>query len=267
MRTRKTTPPSSSDRTEVRLQAPTSWGELSDRQLRYVLFLLSYDGGTLLQTDITVMLFFRLTGTSIVQTLADGVVVCRHGRRRFVITDEEVADLASRFNFVFSPKGYRPLVDIMGRKPVDAELHGLPFGHYLQLENFYQSYLAAPEQEPSPLDDMLLLLYPADSTQPETALPRDIHPAERMNVFLWYTSIKEVFATRFSHLFGPPQKDAAITQQRLIDAMDAQLRALTQGDITREQATLDADVWRALTELNALARDADELRRHNSINH
>ena len=42
-------------------------------------------------------------------------------------------------------------------------------------------------------------------------------------------------------------------------SMNAQIRALTGGDITKEETIRKANVWRALTELDAKAREAEEL--------
>lgn len=42
--------------------------------------------------------------------------------------------------------------------------------------------------------------------------------------------------------------------------MDTQLRALTGGDATKEAAVLRLDCWRALTELDATAREAHEFK-------
>ncbi len=41
--------------------------------------------------------------------------------------------------------------------------------------------------------------------------------------------------------------------------MNAQIRALTKGDITKEKDILALDTWRALTELNAQAREYKDL--------
>ena len=41
--------------------------------------------------------------------------------------------------------------------------------------------------------------------------------------------------------------------------VDAQIRALTKGDITKEPTVLAMDAFRAITELDALAREYDEL--------
>jgi hypothetical protein len=43
--------------------------------------------------------------------------------------------------------------------------------------------------------------------------------------------------------------------------MNTQIRALTGGDITKEQQVLEMDCWRALTELNAKAADQEEIER------
>ena len=44
----------------------------------------------------------------------------------------------------------------------------------------------------------------------------------------------------------------------LKDAVNAQIRALTKGDVTKEKEVLAIDTWRALTELDALAKEYDE---------
>lgn len=45
----------------------------------------------------------------------------------------------------------------------------------------------------------------------------------------------------------------------LQEAMDAQIRALTKGDITKESEILAMDTWRALTELNAQAKEYKQI--------
>jgi uncharacterized protein YbjQ (UPF0145 family) len=49
--------------------------------------------------------------------------------------------------------------------------------------------------------------------------------------------------------------------RRLQEAMNAQIRALTKGDITKEKEILALDTWRALTELDAQAREYDEMKK------
>ena len=60
-----------------------------------------------------------------------------------------------------------------------------------------------------------------------------------------------------SNLLG---SDPRIGEQ-LRQAMNAQIRALTGGDITKEEQILQMDCHRALTELDAKAREAEEMRK------
>ena len=43
--------------------------------------------------------------------------------------------------------------------------------------------------------------------------------------------------------------------------MNAQIRALTGGDIIKEEAVLSMDTWRALTELDAKAKEVEDIKR------
>ena len=47
--------------------------------------------------------------------------------------------------------------------------------------------------------------------------------------------------------------------KQLQESMDAQIRALTKGDITKEREILSLDTWRALTELNAQAKEYKQI--------
>ena len=46
--------------------------------------------------------------------------------------------------------------------------------------------------------------------------------------------------------------------------MQAQIRALTDGDITKQQAVYDSLCWDALSELDNKAREAEEFKARNS---
>ena len=50
-----------------------------------------------------------------------------------------------------------------------------------------------------------------------------------------------------------------ISRSRIEDAVNAQIRALTKGDVTKEAEVLALDTHRALTELNAQAREYKQL--------
>ena len=48
--------------------------------------------------------------------------------------------------------------------------------------------------------------------------------------------------------------------------MQAQIRALTDGDVTKQQAVYNTDCWAALTELDNKAREAEEFKERNRQN-
>ena len=50
--------------------------------------------------------------------------------------------------------------------------------------------------------------------------------------------------------------------KQLQENMNTQIRALTGGDITKEREVLCMDCWRALTELDAKAKDYEELNKN-----
>ena len=75
--------------------------------------------------------------------------------------------------------------------------------------------------------------------------------------------MKEFLAKKFPDFFQPitAQSDGNLlgSSTSVEDAMNAQIRALTKGDITKEAEILSLDTWRALTELNAQAKEYKEL--------
>ena len=75
-----------------------------------------------------------------------------------------------------------------------------------------------------------------------------------------------MFARRFSDFFQPASAQAENLLgsspnigKQLQESMDAQIRALTKGDITKEKEILSLDTWRALTELNAQAKEYKQI--------
>lgn len=89
-------------------------------------------------------------------------------------------------------------------------------------------------------------------------------PYERISIFYWFAALKDTFSRKFPDFFQPI---SAATGGNLLgsaapsveDAMNAQIRALTKGDVTKEKEVLALDTHRALTELNAQAREYKEL--------
>lgn len=83
-----------------------------------------------------------------------------------------------------------------------------------------------------------------------------------LGTFLWYSYVKDVLAKAFPHFF----KKVDLTDPDggdfdFMESVNVQIRALTDGDVTKEQLIFDTDCWRALTELNAKAKESEDLKK------
>ena len=136
---------------------------------------------------------------------------------------------------------------------------GVPFEKYLCLDNLYQGFLQTQDEDI--IRQMAAILYDAEDIR--------LNKTQIVAVFYWFASVKTMLRSRFTHLFQPfdPKQGnmlgSASLSIHLQESMDAQIRALTKGDVTKEAEVLQLDTWRALTELNAQAKEYEELRKIN----
>ena len=109
---------------------------------------------------------------------------------------------------------------------------------------------------------MARILYGSDKVKPTKA--------HLVGGFYWLASLKQYFASQFQNFYKPASNSndgnllggvQTDLYRQLTDSTNAQIRALTAGDITKETAIMKMDTWRALTELDAKAREAEELRK------
>lgn len=231
---------------------PTSWGELSDEQLRIVYDTLSVEAST---AGIAGILFFAFSGLSL-KGSDNGHYIISDGERLMRIDVDDLGMLTRTLSWVNSlPERPVRLASIGESQAVNADLLGVPFDVYLYCENLYQGYLMTKNVDL--LTQMLGKLYkPALTTVGE---------AEQTMMFYWWASLKEYLSKMFPNFFGGSGDGNLLgnvaTPTAVRESMNSQIRALTKGDITKEEQVLAMDVWRALTELDAQAKEYDELKR------
>lgn len=240
----------------IHLTMPKSWMELDDQQLYYVYGLIA---DNLSGAQIRTYCLFRWGHLSVVCRYGDGYLI-KLGKNEFFTTAEIITAAIQSLKWLddIAERPVRISV-IKKHEAVDAQLNGVPFEDYLYLENLYQGFLNTTRHDL--LNEMGQLLYGSDKLM--------LGQAEKMNVFYWWTSLKAYFSKQFPNFFVPAssQTDGNLLGnpksigQQLQDCMNAQIRALTKGDITKEKEVLAMDTWRALTELDALAKEADEFKR------
>ncbi len=228
-KTRKRTPPSSS----VSIGIPTSWAGLTDEQFLYIAELLA--GGRHAVEDVRALLVSHLA-------LAAGATLQD-------LTTADFSTALDTLEWIGEPPtaAVRPNT-LRGRPAVHPLLSGVIFSAYISAENYYQGYLASRDN--AALDEIGALLYPG--------LPSPLSAGERYIILLWVSSLKTEYTQLFPDLFRSSNSEFATPPEQR-EVMNAQIRALTGGDVTKTASVLATDTLTALTELNAKAREAREM--------
>lgn len=239
---------SSGDRLSIEL--PKGWHELTEQELDAVLEVM----GTCSANTAQLGVFCRLTGLKILRENPDGFlcsIKVSDTTLRLSITADRMCSLVQPLDWVFVPGNYpvRPAT-MRGARAVDAQLHGVRFADWLYLENHYQGYMQS--QAPEAVAAMASKLYLG--LEPDALLSAP----EVFAVVNWYTQIKGLFADLWPRFFKPAGGAGATDARAMRELMDNEIRALTAGDITKESVVFDTDCWRALTELEHKAREAEE---------
>lgn len=256
MRIRKSHRPStSSDKLE--LSCPSKWCELSQDQLRYVLHLIG--SGYYQSAEIRTLMLIRFCNIEVLRKHTEGFWSCsiiQDGKKRFFdLQTWQVQDMIGQLQFIDKPEEMDVRLEtIQNFHAVNRLLHGLPFYDYLNVELCYQGWLATKSNER--IEKMASYLYVDDNDEhPDTI---KLTAAEVTGTLFWYYHIKTVFARTFSNFFKPATTMGGNYDH--LGAVNAQIRALTDGDVTKEDFIKGYDTWRCLTELDAKARDAAEFK-------
>ena len=237
------------------LTLPKSWNELTQEQL---LFVFKHIASNNTAVQLKTLCFFKWAGLSVHHS-EKGVFYVEHegegSKKLYPLTASKVNDAIWYLSWLEDLPRYPLQIEKIGKhQAVRADFQGVPFGDYLTMDNLYQGYLQTKRGDL--LQNMAKMLYQCDDIK--------LNPTEEVSVFYWFSSVKQLFGQSFKHFFKQVNTDSDFpnvpTYEQLRDRMNAQIRALTGGDITKEQQVLEMDCWRALTELDAKARESEELK-------
>lgn len=239
-------------RQQLNITLPTCWQELSDRQLRQVFHLLN---GQYTLTQIKTICLLRWAHLRVVRR-EGAIFIVRYDKRDWPVTVQQIYAATETLQWLGDFPAYPVRLSRIGRhRAKRADFQDVSFGDFLAIDNFYHGYLATQNRDL--LREIAVILYKAKQIK--------LSPEEDLSVFYWVTSIKRFFANMFTAFFRQVNTDedgfggGALSYQQLRDNMDTQIRALTGGDITKEKEVLEMDCWRALTELNAKAKDYEDI--------
>lgn len=256
-------------RRRVNVSLPKGWGELSEAQLRFLFnAMLSVDRATRnvrfasredyveqSAAQVRLLCFLGWSGIEPVCPYGSGYLLRREGLE-FALSFGILASAASALSWIseLPPEPVR-ISRVDGAEAVPADLASdFSFDNWLSCETMWQAYQSSPDD--SILVAMAEILYRKPGIKPD--------PAETLGVFYWWAGVKNMVSAMFPDFFKPTSAaDGAAPADfdSMRRNMDAQLRALTKGDITKEKEVLGLNALRALTELDAQAREFDELNR------
>lgn len=234
----------------LRLTVPTGWGELSQDELRMALRCKARNEEPWRQR-LAVLL--HLTGMKIIRREGShwvcSVPTAEQKSQRFNLDPELLPSMLESLQWLDEPGGHPVRPDrLRGVTALPATLHDVAFGTYLQCENCYQGILQSQSEEA--VANLASLLYPG--------LKGRLEMWEQLGVIQWWAQVKTLFSQQWPNFFKPGDGGSAAA---MVEVMNNQIRALTGGDVTKEAEILGIDTWRALTELDAKAREADEFNR------
>ena len=246
----------------IDLAVPQGWHELSDKQLRYAFELIA-KGFT--SDEIKTLCLFRWSGLSVrhrhnaefsAGAERQAGYICRLRKQTFRLTALQIAEVLPALDTI-PPKPV--CISRIGRyRPFAADFSEVAFEKFIICDNLYQGYLATQR------DDLLVGL--SSILYNHNLSPHNLSPAHRVSVFYWFASVKDLFARQYSNFFQPSAQPENLlggsrlpTGAQIQQSVNAMIRALTKGDITKEREILSLDTHRALTELDAQAKEYREL--------
>ena len=219
---------------------PTSYSGLSEEGLRYVCRLLHSD---MPRDMVRCYALVRLSGGGPLP--ADAPL------------DEVSEQLAAHLDkadwLLLPPERPVRLTTMVLRTPerkryaasYNARMSGLPLERYLALDNLFQGYLSTRDEDL--LWRMTLLLY--EPLEGEAAADEDAPEEWQTNMLLWWSGLKKQLQREFPLLFVPQEGEEEPSRERIQEAMDYMLLALTGEDLTKEREVLAMDMRRAFTYL------------------
>lgn len=239
----------------LKVSVPRSWAELSMKQFIDICNLFNSE---IFASSFDAILFLKLAKLKFIGRVGQDDIMLEYGSKLYVIGADVlgvapdhiswVHDVADLFDLKLHVKGIH-------KSAVDLKLESFSLAQFIAADSFYSGFIAT--QKPAIADRLVKMLWPGK---------KNIKGRDRSAAVIWFSALKKYLKSRFPDLYSDPDKSdifssvtaspAAVREQ-----VDAMIRALTKGDITLEERVLEAPMYRALTELDLLAKEYKELKK------
>lgn len=231
---------------DIDITLPRSWRDMSQEKLKYFFSLMAMGFG---QDQIKTYCLFRWGNLEVVQQMGKSYML-KKDKKEFLASPMLIASCVDCLSFLDEMPTYPTNLRKIGRyECLPFNFSEVPFKKFIICDNLYQGYMTTKKEDL--LEEMAKILY-----NPRVKL----NNPERVSILYWWASLKNYFNSEFKYFFNGTSS-GTLTGEQVKNAMNAQIRALTGGDITKEKEVLAMDTWRALTELDAKAHDYEELER------
>lgn len=242
--------------THIDIKLPKSWGEMSQKQLIFFYRLLNVEQSI---EALILMCFLKWGDIKVIGKIKDSdEFLLRKKKDFFFLSAQDIHDMMRTLNFLKEIPKTPAVIQKYGRhKAVDNLFRGVRFGSYLSCVSIWSEMMKSPNIDADKLRSLVEILY--------GCRPKSVRGEYFSCIVFWMSSIQEFFAKRFPDLFSPASSSdgqgslGASAQSSFQDSSNAMIRALTKGDVLKEMEVLDIDVWRALTELNAQAKETKSI--------
>ena len=250
MKTERKTPPIS-----FNVKLPTSWEELTQEQLLAVFRLMAYgeSGPALMTQAFLIFAGLKPEGEDIYRNRAGFLMK---------IGVSQITAAALRLEYLTTvPRAAVRLDHALDGTPckTGANLEDATFGEFLNADGLFLQYLNNPQANADLLAEIAIMLYPGITDAAAAS------PLMNANIIIWLSGLKKQLAGMYPHLFSAKaaptdyEETAEEVAARSRRATLSMIRALTGGDITKENDILQTAAHSALNELNEKAREAKEL--------
>ena len=232
------------------INLPSSWQDLNEKQLEFVFRLLASGMSSCEMKIVSMLRWTKIKPVLRADMQGEAMFLIKHERKKGLLTLRQLTDISEYLNWMEELPTYPLRPEKMGRHhAVAANFEDVPFQMLLMVENYYQGYIMTKNDEL--LDEIGQMLYKCDG--------HTFKPWQRVAIFYWVASLKDYLARKYTTFFQP-SASTSLAPQSIEQAMNTQIRALTKGDITKEKEVLAMDCHRALAELEAQAREYEEMK-------
>ena len=128
----------------INITVPRGWHELTQRQLRYLFFLISEGYSS---TAIKTLCLFRWSGLRVISR-KQGQFYLRLNKTEFFVTALQIAEAVTSLAWVDSYSKMPVRFErICRHRAVRADFQGVPFETFIVCENLYQGFLHTQNEE------------------------------------------------------------------------------------------------------------------------